>query len=114
MMSEHGALPKKPRAEGNAGRIKLREMQLPDIMLPHKFCSHESKSWRKHTLANSRCNRHTNDLHAIHHLFARKGRIILRGHHSNLMTTFDKCTSGTLSISGESAGVRAIVRENGK
>ena len=80
-----------------------------DIVLPDQFGGDPAKGWRKHAFADARNDRHTNDLDAVHHLFKRKGGVVLVCHHSHLVTAFDECAREAFGINGESAGVRTII-----
>ena len=109
VIREHGGLAEEAGSKGDAGCIKLRKMQLNDIMLPGQFCGDPAKGWRKHTFADPSYDRHTNHFDPVHYFFERKRRVVLIGHHGHLMAAFDEGAREALGINGQSAGVRAVV-----
>jgi len=114
VICQHGRLAEQARAEGNTGRVELRKMQLHDIVLGDKFGRNQPKSGRENALADPRRNGHADHMHAIHHLFTRQGRVVVRGHHSHLMSAFDKGAHEALGVNGQSAGVRTVIGEYGQ
>ena len=114
VIGEDRGLAEETGAQGHAGRVELREMQLDDIVARDQFSGDPPKSRGEHALADAERDRDAENLHAVERLFARQELVILRGHHGDLMSAARERAGETLRINGESRSVRAIVGENGQ
>src|SRR5262245_19220365 len=114
MISQHGWFSEETSAQRHAWRIELWEMHLYHIVLNDEFCGEDPKRGCQDAFAAPRCHRHADDLHTIHHLLTRQRSIILRGHHSNLMTASSKRARESFGIDRKPGCMRAIVSEHGQ
>ena len=69
MIGEHCGLAEEASPKSDTGRIELRQMQLDDIVLSHKFGSYESEGRSQDTFADTRRDRHADNFDAIQYFF---------------------------------------------
>ena len=112
VIGEHCRSPKKTAAQRHAGRVKLRQMHLNHVMSCSQFCGDPPKGGSNHAFADASCDRHTDDLYPVQGLFEQQRRIILRGHHRDLMPAFDEGPRQALGIDGQARGMGPIVCQN--
>jgi hypothetical protein len=114
VIGEDSGLAEQAGTEGHAGRVELREVELDHIVLRHQFGGDPAEGWGKHALADADGNRYADDLHAIHRLLAGQGRVILRGHHCDIVPAAHKRPRQSFCIDRKPRSVRAIIGENGQ
>jgi hypothetical protein len=112
VIGQHGRLSEKASAQGHTGRVELRQVHLHHIMLCYKLCSDPAECRRDHTFTDPRRHGYTDDLHTVQSFFEQQGWVILRGHHCDLMPSFDEGTRQPLSVNGQPRRMRTIVGKN--
>ena len=114
VIRQHGRFAEESTAQGNAGRVKLREVQLNNIVLRDEFGCDPTECGRNDTFADTCRHRHTDDLDTMDGFYKRQGRVELRGHHGHLMSAFGKGTREAFGIYGQPGSVRAVIGEDGQ
>src|SRR3990172_4636450 len=114
MIGEYRRLSEQTTAQRHAGRVKLRQVHLYNIMLCHEFRCNETEGGGNDTLANACRDRYTDDLYAIDGFFTRQGRLVLGGHNRHLMFASGKGAREPFSVNGETGCMRAIVCQYSK
>jgi hypothetical protein len=114
VIGKDGGLAEETPAQGDAGRVELRQVHLDDVVLQDEFGRHKAERGGNDTLADTEQDRHADDPHAVHRFLARKGRVVLRGHHGHFVSAFGESARQALGIDGEARGVRAVVGEYGQ
>ena len=87
-------------------------MHLDHVVFPHLPRGHPAKGRRDSALAQSKCDRHTQHVHAVHLLATRQAAVVLRCHDRHLMAAPPQGARQPLRIYGQTGCMRAIVREH--
>ena len=114
MIGQHGRLAQQAGAQCHAGGIELRQVHLDHVMGSDKLGRHQAEGGGQDSLADAGYHRHPDDLHAFHHFLARQRRVVLGGHHRDLVTALCKGLCQALGINGQPGCMGTIVCKYGQ
>lgn len=114
VIGEDGGLAEETSAQGDAGRVELGQMELDDVVPGNEFGGDPAEGGRDDALADARRDGDADDFDAVHCFLERKRRVVLCGHHGDLVSAFGKGAREALGVDGEARGVRAVVGEYGQ
>ena len=100
VVSDHRRLVEQPAAQGNAGRVELRQVQQQHIVLLQLAGGHQADRRHDDALVQARDDRRPQDADAIDALFKWCFGIELAGEHSDLMAPLHKGFGNPFSING--------------